>query len=980
MLMILGLSLPAFAQAQPQVDLSGKNVLVLHAFESNVPIFELTDRGLRAALDEGGVGIRNQFFEYLDLARNPGPEHGKLMAELMRARYGHSRIDVIITMYPEALRFLLDEGRTIFPDVPILALYMPAGVELPKTDRRIIQHLAKRDVVGTLEIALRLLPGAKSVFVVCGAHELDRKIEDLARPDFKKWGGRLEFRYLDNIPLEEILTTVSSAPPGTIVFILAFTTDVKGRIFTVKEVSKRVSQVSTAPVFGLYDILLGQGIVGGSVLSYERIGTQAGQLTLDVLRGAKTPENIPAVLDVSFVPMFDWRQLKRWNLSESALPKGSIIVNRVTTFWDFKYYIIGGLALCLVQSLLIAGLLLQRRRKIVAEKALVQRTEELDQFFNVSLDLLCIANTDGYFLRLNPAAERILGYTREELMAKRLLDFVHPDDLNRTQEAVSTLASQQRVTFFENRYRCKDGTFRWLEWSSAPAGNLIYAAARDITERKLAEEALKKSEERYRILVETMTEGLGVQDENGVWTYVNDRLCEMLGYFHGEIIGRPMIEFFDEANQSILREQMEKRRKGDFTPYEITWTRSDGRKMTTLVSPKPIFDSGGQFRGSFAVITDITERKQMQDKLRNAAEEWQTTFDSIQDLVMILDPEFKLARVNAATLSFFNLPLEKVLGKHCYDLMHGTTEPVGTCPLAKMLKTQTHEETELYDEKTDAWLHVSVDPVFDDKGQIIRVIHTVKDVTERKQAEAEASHARRELLRMERLSRMGELTASLAHELNQPLTAILSNAQAGLRFLQSENPDLDELREILQDISSDDKRAGSVIRSLRAMMKQEEREREPLSINEMVREVVTLFHSEAVLRNVIIDMEFSESLPTLLADKIQLQQVVLNLMMNAAEAMDHEAPERRKILLKTGRTDHGAIQVAIRDYGPGIEKEKLDRVFQPFFTTKGAGLGMGLSFSRSIIEAHGGRLWAENNPDRGATFVFEIPVSARSGK
>jgi two-component system sensor kinase FixL len=127
-------------------------------------------------------------------------------------------------------------------------------------------------------------------------------------------------------------------------------------------------------------------------------------------------------------------------------------------------------------------------------------------------------------------------------------------------------------------------------------------------------------------------------------------------------------------------------------------------------------------------------------------------------------------------------------------------------------------------------------------------------------------------------------------------------------------------------------------------------------------------------------MEFSESLPTLLADKIQLQQVVLNLMMNAAEAMDHEAPERRKILLKTGRTDHGAIQVAIRDYGPGIEKEKLDRVFQPFFTTKGAGLGMGLSFSRSIIEAHGGRLWAENNPDRGATFVFEIPVSARSGK
>jgi two-component system sensor kinase FixL len=365
----------------------------------------------------------------------------------------------------------------------------------------------------------------------------------------------------------------------------------------------------------------------------------------------------------------------------------------------------------------------------VAEESLRQKTEELDQFFNVNLDLLCIANTDGYFLRLNPAWERIFGYTREELMAKRFLDFVHPEDADSTLKAVSALASQEKVFSFENRYRCKDGTYRWLEWSSVPTGNLIYAAARDVTERK--------------------------------------------------------------------------------------------------------------------------------------------------------------------------------------------------------------------------------------------------------RAEAEASNARRELLRLERLSRMGELTASLAHELNQPLTAILSNAQAGLRFLQAENPDLNELGEILRDISNDDKRAGSVIRSLRGMMKQEEREREPLSINDILSEVVSLFHSEAVLRNVSINMEFTESLPTLLADKIQLEQVVLNLMMNATEAMDHEAPERRKLFLKTHPTDHGAIQVAVRDWGPGIEEEKLDRVFQPFFTTKGAGLGMGLSISRSIIEAHGGRLWAENNRDKGATFFFEIPVISK---
>ena len=188
------------AQLQFQTGLETKNVLVLHAFESNVPILELTDRGLRAALDSGGVGIRNQFFEYLDLARNPGPEHSQHLLELLRQRYGLRKIDVIVTMYPEALRFVLNEGRMIFPDVPILSLYMPEGLELPETDRRIIQHLVRRDIVTTLEIALKLVPGTKRVFVIRGTHELDRKIEKLAREDFKKWERSLGISLLERHP------------------------------------------------------------------------------------------------------------------------------------------------------------------------------------------------------------------------------------------------------------------------------------------------------------------------------------------------------------------------------------------------------------------------------------------------------------------------------------------------------------------------------------------------------------------------------------------------------------------------------------------------------------------------------------------------------------------------------------------------------------------------------------------------------------
>jgi signal transduction histidine kinase/CheY-like chemotaxis protein len=364
--------------AQAQVAPNGKNVLILHAFEANVPIFELTDRGLRAVLDAGGVGIRNQFFEYLDLARNPSPEHRAQMAKLMRLRYGHRKIDVIITMYAEAFRFVLDEGSTIFPNSPIVALWMPVGFELPKTGRRVIQHIPKRDMVGTLEIALKLLPDTKRVYVVAGVYETDRAAEEEARREFKKWEGRLEFRYLSNMPLEEILTTVSSAPPGTVVLILPFTTDVTGRIFTLKEVSQRVSRVSTGPVFGLYEFLLGQGIVGGSLLSYELIGTRAGEMALDILRGIRTTATNSEFLDVPPVPMFDWRQLKHWNLNVDALPEGSILVNKELTLWDLRYYIIGALAFIGAETLLMGVLLVQRRRRLQAEGELREHKKHLE--------------------------------------------------------------------------------------------------------------------------------------------------------------------------------------------------------------------------------------------------------------------------------------------------------------------------------------------------------------------------------------------------------------------------------------------------------------------------------------------------------------------------------------------------------------------------------------------------------------------------
>ncbi len=244
----------------------------------------------------------------------------------------------------------------------------------------------------------------------------------------------------------------------------------------------------------------------------------------------------------------------------------------------------------------------------------------------------------------------------------------------------------------------------------------------------------------------------------------------------------------------------------------------------------------------------------------------------------------------------------------------------------------------------------------------------------RMEAELEAQRNRDELAHMARISAAGELAASIAHELNQPLTGILSNAQAALRFLSGQEPiSSEEFREILTDIIEDNRRAESVIRKLRSLIKKGESEFTRIDINNLIREVCLLIKSDAVIRNVTIYQELTE-IPMIRGDQIQLQQVLLNLLLNGLDALE-EAPQiRRRILIRSARLNDSTVCVSVRDSGKGIPDEQLAKIFQPFFTTKKEGMGIGLSIVQTILKAHSGRLWAENNPDFGATFYFTLPV------
>jgi C4-dicarboxylate-specific signal transduction histidine kinase len=250
------------------------------------------------------------------------------------------------------------------------------------------------------------------------------------------------------------------------------------------------------------------------------------------------------------------------------------------------------------------------------------------------------------------------------------------------------------------------------------------------------------------------------------------------------------------------------------------------------------------------------------------------------------------------------------------------------------------------------------------------------DLTERKHVEEALRDAQANLAHVVRVTTLGELAASIAHEVNQPLAAVVANAEAGLRWLRRGTPDVDAARRSLEWIIDDGDRASAVIRRVRALADKTSIEKVPLDVNDVVRETIALMRRELISHRVTLRTELTPALPIILGDRVQLQQVIINLVMNGAEAMQSVNGRPRELAIRSRQDETRLVLVGVTDCGVGISAENADRLFDPFFTTKSGGMGMGLSICRSIVEAHDGRLWATANLPHGATFQFTLPVSA----
>jgi PAS domain S-box-containing protein len=273
-------------------------------------------------------------------------------------------------------------------------------------------------------------------------------------------------------------------------------------------------------------------------------------------------------------------------------------------------------------------------------------------------------------------------------------------------------------------------------------------------------------------------------------------------------------------------------------------------------------------------------------------------------------------------------------------------------------------------------VHSQGDVVRDETGRPRRMFGTVQDITERRRAEELLRETQAELARVTHVTMLGEITASIAHEINQPLTAVVMNSNACRRWLAADPPRIDEAREAAAHVIADAERAGKIVHGIRAIMKRDEWERHALEVNDMIRDALEAARSDLERKHVVVRAELSDDLPAVRGDRVQLQQVLMNLLVNAGDAMDDTPDGQRTLTVRSRGQDTGDVLVEVNDRGKGIESADTGRVFDAFYTTKANGLGMGLAISRSIVEAHGGRIWATSNDDGGTSMSFVLPVTS----
>jgi PAS domain S-box-containing protein len=503
-----------------------------------------------------------------------------------------------------------------------------------------------------------------------------------------------------------------------------------------------------------------------------------------------------------------------------------------------------------------------------------------------------------------------------------------------------------------------------------PQAPALSATRASCQEGKPVQKAMCESEELWRTVFENLPAMCFMVDAASTIVSLNSFGAEQLGYTLDELVGHSVLNCFHQADRDAVQtniafcfEQLGRKMTWEFRKLRqdgtILWVRDTARAM--LSEDRPV---------ALIVGEDVTERKRAEYLARQA-------FERSPDRISIVGRDYRYQGVNPAFEQRYAMPAETFVGKHVADMLgiegfEQTAKPYYERCFAGEEVSYGTWFTLPFGRR---YLAVSYSPLRPASERVEAVLAISRDLTEHVLASEGLREAQRELAHVNRLTTMGQLTASIAHEVNQPIAATVTNAQAALRWLDAQPPNLKETRQALARVVNDGVRAGDILDRIRGLIKKVPARTDSFGINDAIIDVVALTRSELLSAGVSLHTQFAQRLPLIHGDRVQLQQVILNLIVNAIEAMSGVS-EGRELWISTEKNALNGALVAVRDSGPRLERASLEHLFDAFYTTKSSGMGMGLSICRSIIEAHGGRIWAEANVLQGATFQFSLPCQA----
>ncbi len=663
--------------------------------------------------------------------------------------------------------------------------------------------------------------------------------------------------------------------------------------------------------------------------------------------------------------------------------------------------------------------------------------EERDRFFVLSLDLLCVASFDGRFRRVNPAWERVLGYRMDELLAEPFLHFVHPDDRKATADEMRHLATGSQTISFHNRYRHKDGSYRWLEWKATPLVDeqLVYGAARDVTAYKQAEHQNQRNNAFLDSIIDNIPNMIFVKEAAGLrFERINRAGEKLLGIRREELIGKNDYDLFPRAQADFFvekdREVLEGRQLVDVTEEEIK-TR-DGRRIVHT-RKLPILDENGAPKYLLGISEDITEHKALEETRRRYAEErerhaaeleakhqalveserrYRQLTEAALDAIVVADQAGNVILFNPAAERTFGYRADEIVGRPLTELMPDEFRPRHDAGFRRYVTTRlgrlVGQTIELRGRRKDGRefpLELSLSAI--DLGDEVQLLGAIRDLTERNRMRAMVAQT-------EKLASIGLLSAGVAHEINNPLAYVANNLavlqrdvkgamellalyeESRDRLAQADPTAAEQARELAEEIDlayiqqnfdrllartrEGVQRVTKIVQDLRGLARTAPPQMEEANLPDLVDMSLEMIRGRLRRHGITVDLDYGAT-PKVRCVATQISQVLLNLLVNALQALETQGkPGEGKIRVSTRQAgDELVLEVA--DNGPGIPPEHVPHLFDPFFTTKpvGEGTGLGLSISHGIVTGHGGRIEVHSTPGQGSCFRIFLPLNPTRG-